>query len=82
MMKDADNPNDITLHVIENAMAAMRQGADRGIDLGPQSAGKGMPPKQIERRLEASQINFRLLETELGDAVVEYRLQIGERGRP
>lgn len=77
MMKDSDDPYGIAFDVVQNAMAAMREGADRRSDLGSQGTRKGMPAKKIECLLEASEIGLGLVQPEFGKAVVEYPRQIG-----
>lgn len=81
-MQYADNQHSIAIEVVQNAVAAVWKGADRRIDLGPQCACKRVPAKQIECMLEAPEIGLGLRPAELGDAIVEYPRQIGDRLRP
>jgi hypothetical protein len=81
-MKDANDSDRVAFDIIEDAMAAVPQGTDRRIDLRPQGPSQGMPPKQIECRIEAPEIGFGLLAAECLDAVVEYPFEIGLRRRP
>jgi hypothetical protein len=82
MMEDANDPDGVAIDIIEDMMAAVRQATDRWIDLGAQRPRQGMPPKQIECRIEAPEIGFGLLSTELSEAVLKDAFEIGLRRCP
>lgn len=73
MMEDAGDPDDVALHIIEDAMPAMMQAVDGRLDFRVESAGPGMTPQQIERPLEAAHIFGADILAKGFDAVVEDR---------
>lgn len=76
-MEDADHPDRVVDDIVENPVASVSKGADRGRYCRVDGARRGVSAQQVETALEAAQIILRHLPAKLLDAMVQYLRQIG-----
>ena len=56
MVKDSNDPDSLSVQIIEDSMATVGQALDRRLNVSTQRAGLRMAAEQVEGRFEAPEI--------------------------